>query len=144
MYPSLCTTAFGALRCRQLGSDVSVLMADYSIDCNSLDYQIFFPFALLVTVLIPVGIPVGSFMLLKRHEEKILAHNRDTLKEFDALVGDYEPEYYYWECVEMGRKLMLAGFIMFVEPGTPIQVAVAMAVTFGFFAASVRHTPYSH
>ena len=33
---------------------------------------------------------------------------------------------------------------MFVEPGTPIQVAVAMAVTFGFFAASVRHTPYSH
>ena len=33
---------------------------------------------------------------------------------------------------------------MFVEPGTPIQIAVAMAVTFGFFAASVRHTPYSH
>ena len=157
MYPSLCTTAFGALRCRQLESDVSVLMADYSIDCNSLDYETFFPFALLVTVLIPVGIPVGegairftpnththththttvqhiylcsdanastrkseeeaskrvcpavrraclspgSFMLLKRHEEKILAHNRDTLKEFDALVGDYEPEYYYWVTIAL-------------------------------------------
>lgn len=85
----------------------------------------------------------GAYLKLKQNEAKILARDRDTLREFNALVGDYEPEYYYWviaspfirfcsirncrpgfelifffcrlcswqECIELGRKLVLAGFV---------------------------------
>ena len=34
--------------------------------------------------------------------------------------------------------------IMFVVPGSSIQIAVAAAVTFGFFAVSMRYTPFEH
>jgi hypothetical protein len=34
--------------------------------------------------------------------------------------------------------------IMFVAPGGPIQIAIAVVVSFGFFAMSMRCTPYAH
>lgn len=144
LYPGVCQTAFAALRCRDLGEGVSTLEADYNVDCSSSDYLIFRFFAIFTIIMIPVGIPVGAFLILRRHEEKILAQDRDTLREFQTLVGDYEPQYYYWECVELGRKLALAGFIMFVAPGGPSQIAIAMSITFFFFALSMRCTPFAH
>lgn len=42
MYPGICQLSFAALRCRTLPGDVSVLEADYSIDCNSTEYRSFF------------------------------------------------------------------------------------------------------
>ena len=89
-------TAFAALRCRDLGESVSVLEADYRIDCNSSDYQTFRYFAAFVILAIPIGIPLGSYLILRKHEEKILAKDSDTLREFNALLGDYEPECVLW------------------------------------------------
>ena len=34
--------------------------------------------------------------------------------------------------------------IMFVAPGDPIQIAIAVVVSFGFFAMSMRCTPYAN
>lgn len=113
LYPGVCQTAFAALRCRDLGPGLSVLEADYNVDCNSDDYQLFRITAVLAILLVPVGIPVGAFLLLRRHEERILDGDVDTLREFNVLVGDYEPEFYYWECIELARKLILAGFVRF-------------------------------
>ena len=111
LYPGVCQTAFAALRCRDLGDGVSVLEADYAIECESSKYQLFRVFAMFTILAVPVGIPVGAFLLMRKSEEKILAEDLDTLRQFNVLVGDYEPQYYYWECIELGRKLILAGFV---------------------------------
>lgn len=92
LYPSVCQTAFAALRCRDLGEGVSRLEADYTVDCTSEEYQMFRIFAIFVIVAIPIGIPLGTFLILRKHKEKILAQDMDTLREFNALLGDYEPE----------------------------------------------------
>lgn len=92
LYPGVCQTAFASLRCRDIGKGVSVLEADYTIDCNSSNYQIFRVFAVLVIVAIPVGIPLGAYLIMRKHREKILAQDRDTIREFNSLLGDYEPE----------------------------------------------------
>eukprot|EP01043_Picozoa_sp_COSAG02_P022872 COSAG02_NODE_1203_length_13900_cov_11.040287_7_plen_880_part_00 len=111
LYPGVCQTAFAALRCRDLGPGVSVLEADYNVDCTSSKYELFRVSAFIAILLVPIGIPVGAFLLMRRHEEKILAGDVDTLREFNVLVGDYEPQFYYWECIELARKLILAGFV---------------------------------
>jgi hypothetical protein len=116
LYPGVCQTAFAALRCRDLGDGVSVLEIDYNVDCNSSDYQIFRIFAVFVIFLIPVGIPLGAYLMMRKHKAMILARDRDTIREFNSLLGDYEPEYYYWECVELARKLILAGFVRRIAP----------------------------
>ena len=49
--------------------------------------------------------------------------------KFEFLVRDYKPEYYYWEVVEMIRKLLLTGMIIFVDAGSTAQVFVACVVS---------------
>ena len=73
-------------------------------------------------VLIPIGVPSFMFWLLWKHREKLHAGDLETTREFSSLVGNYAPRCYYWEVVEMTRKLTMTGFIMFVAPGSPIQV----------------------
>ena len=73
-------------------------------------------------VLIPIGVPSFIFWLLWKHREKLYVGDLETTREFSSLVGNYAPRCYYWEVVEMTRKLTMTGFIMFVAPGSPIQV----------------------
>lgn len=74
---------------------------------------------------------LGAFVILRRHEEKILAQDRDTIREFNTLLGDYEPEWYFWECIELGRKLILAGFVSMLT-GTRCTKQTACSLAPGF------------
>ena len=94
LYPGICQLSFAALRCRSLPGDVLVLEADYSINCNSDAYRTFYLFALAETILIPIGVPVGAFLLMRKHKTAILAEDEDVLHEFDGLLGDFKPTYY--------------------------------------------------
>jgi hypothetical protein len=142
MYPGICQLSFAALRCRSLPGDSFVLEADYAIDCNSDTYASFYLFALAETILIPIGVPVGAFLLMHKHKTAILAEDEDVLHQFDGLIGDFKPTYYYWEVIELLRKLLLAGFIMFFAPGTAVQIIAGLFTTFMFFAAHSRAWPY--
>jgi len=144
LYPGICKTCFKALSCRQLGPGLSVLYADYSVDCNSTEYLIFRAIAIAVTLLLPIGLPLGAFYLMWRDRIKILAEQEDVMLEFDSLLGDYKVKCYYWEIVQMCRKLTLAGFIMFVEQGSSFQTATALCITSGFFAAHIAVQPFAH
>ena len=54
----------------------------------------------------PFGIPISAFVILYRNREKILAGDKATLKQFDMLIDDYNLDCYYWEIVELVRKLL--------------------------------------
>jgi len=81
---------------------------------------------------------------MRNYREKIIAEDGDTLRQFNALMGDYEPISYYWESIELSRKLILAGFIMFVAPGSSTQVGIALLITFMYFALSLRFAPFKN
>jgi hypothetical protein len=141
LYPGVCSTCFSALFCRGVSADLSVLGTDYSIDCGSDGYGAFFYVAVLCIVLLPIGVPAFMYFQLWSHRERILAGDLETCRQFDSLIGNYEPQFYYWEIVEMARKLTMTGFIMFVAPGSSIQVATAILATFIFFAFGLWSRP---
>jgi len=41
----------------------------------------------------------------------------------------YTPEYYYWEVIELFRKLFLCGVLQFVQPGSGTQIVICIAFT---------------
>ena len=55
--------------------------------------------------------------------EGLQTHESLTRLKFDFLVKDYELPYYYFECVEMLRKVMLVGFIAFFVRSPSILVS---------------------
>ena len=46
-----------------------------------------------------------------------------------ALYEGYEPRYFWWESVEMIRKLVLCSLLQLVSPGTATQLALALTIT---------------
>jgi hypothetical protein len=46
-------------------------------------------------------------------------------------VADYKPRFYYWDCLEMLRKVIITGLIMFVRQGSMLQMVVAMSFSAG-------------
>jgi hypothetical protein len=50
--------------------------------------------------------------------------------------------HYYWEVVELMRKLLLTGLIGMIGRGTIAQAVVATTITFFFFALAFKEQPY--
>lgn len=58
------------------------------------------------------------------------------------LIDDYNRDCYYWEIVELVRKLLLAGVLMFIGRGSPLQGAGGICIAFVFFAWQVKSRPF--
>eukprot|EP01048_Picozoa_sp_COSAG05_P021791 COSAG05_NODE_4124_length_1662_cov_1.570697_2_plen_186_part_00 len=63
-------------------------------------------------------------------------------KEFSFLMDAYRPEYFYWEVLDMLRKVALVGVVGLGEKGSASQIVLASVLSFGFFAAHVKLWPY--
>jgi hypothetical protein len=95
----------------------------------------------LIILLIPIGIPLYFFILLFKERQNIAQGDPEVIREYDALLGDYEPRCYYWEIVEMLKKLTLTGIISLIAPGSSTQIAGAVLICFGFFAYGMAQKP---
>jgi hypothetical protein len=63
-------------------------------------------------------------------------------REFEFLSHDYQPRYYYFECVFLVEKLILTGLLIFVEPGTVTQCYVATLTALIFCLIQTKFMPY--
>lgn len=57
------------------------------------------------------------------------------------LYKSYEPQYYWWESVELIRKLMLTGVIIFIMPETPTQLGIGLMLTLFFIVLYSLNRP---
>jgi hypothetical protein len=102
------TNLFRVPFCDELGID-SFHVDDYEVDCNSLKYKGTMLISLLLTLLIPLGIPCYFLYIMKREVDNLeggISTNidggaklgpQDLDDEHDPyqfLVGDYRPEFY--------------------------------------------------
>lgn len=55
----------------------------------------------------------------------------------------HRPEFYYWDCLEMLRKAILTGVLMFFSKGSLAQLVLAMVVCVGFLCAATWWQPYA-
>ena len=63
-------------------------------------------------------------------------------KEYHLQVGDYKPEFFYWETLEMLRKVSLTGLLIFFSKGSMLQIVAAVMITFLFLVATSLNKPF--
>jgi hypothetical protein len=147
LYPGLTNKIFEAFMCRSLSADddrpEAVLAVDYSVDCNSTEYTVLTGWCFLLMVVWPLGLPVILFCTMHRSKKLILEEDEDTMQKFDFVLGDYLPQKWYWEVVELFRKLVLSGLIGLFGRGTIGQSFFATICCFIFFALSFKHWPFN-
>jgi hypothetical protein len=149
-----------------------VLEVDYSVHCDDSSYQVLRGLAIILVLLWPVGIPLGLLLLLRRqyHRSRMLWNecyetsaadtpastlddNKESLAQFHAtrlarlpsacLTQDFRPECFWYEPVDMLRKLALSGLLQFMDRGTAAQVVVGCALAFAASGLHQRLQPYS-
>ena len=151
-YPAQSSGVFAMLRCRQLvglgGEDAVWLQVDREMQCWTPDHMPYVAVALAGLALYVFGAP----FLLLHQVKKILArihrgdvgHKQQTILNFQygAVYKQFEPEYWYFQFIIMGVKMLMTGMLALVAPGTPIQMLCAFFVMGALFSLLLKFAPY--
>jgi hypothetical protein len=107
IYPFVSQTIFSGFNCRRLGDHEAWLSADYQISCNTVGHVLYIAAATMAVGLYPIGVPLGTLFLLMRNRKEMMVENSPARLRYAFLVSDYKPAYFYWEILEMARKVTL-------------------------------------
>ena len=83
-----------------------------------------------------IGVPIFYAILLWRRKAWHLG------SAVDFLASGYKPSAFWWELVEVGKKLILTGFLALVEPGSLVQIFLAVSAALVALVLQMRVSPY--
>jgi predicted outer membrane repeat protein len=138
-YPNINSVTMKTFVCLELDTGESFLKADLSLACDDAAYSFYYNWALGSVFCFSLGIPALFFSLLYNNRGQIYPHDpvsgepmdmmtvcesrreNPAIMHLQFLYDHYEPRYYWWECVELLRKFMLTGLLVFFAPSEPIS-----------------------
>jgi len=127
-YPSFSNTLFQAFNCFTVDG-TSYLRADFAIVCTSDAHGAAQRAAAAGIAFCSLGIPVLYLALLYRRRRTLgRPESMAACAHLAFFYEDYKPEFWYWEALELGRKLVLTGFAALWKPGTLMQIITAMLI----------------
>jgi len=140
--PSASTRLFQTFRCDSFeyaaGEVREYLHDDYALNCQSDEYDATRGTAIFLLFIWPVGVPLLYAALLYANRATLLKGMRTTLSDATHfLSGDSKPTTFWWEPVEMCRKLLLTGWLLLVD-STAEQTRVVVAILLSVFFLNIR------
>ena len=174
IYPFVTNRLFSVLNCRQLSGSVSVLVDDYTVDCSTATHIMVQACSVVVIVIFSFGAPCALLVHLRltqlasasefdtpawsavQHKAMLqLQHEirEDILKSiidlsngtrYGNLTAPYKPQYFWWEPIDLLRKMLLVGLLSVVDRGSVAQVWVGIICSFCFALLHVKTLPFRH
>ena len=141
-YLSTCSKTASVLpfACRKLCRDekeelcIEYLKADYSVQCQGTKYNHLLTVAYISTAYI-ITLPAASFIILWRKRRLALTStNRDKgssteiITALGFLFENYQTHSWYWELVEMSRKVVLTSVLILVGEESRSYIGLAWVV----------------
>ena len=94
VYPTICTQTFGLFNCRRLewmGREVSLLIENYDVSCDSTTHAVFSVLSGAMIVSVVIGVPVFCAVLLfQQRRERNRGNPDDVCRQDPAYPTDYE------------------------------------------------------
>jgi hypothetical protein len=148
------------------------MSADFSIACDSSRYASGVSWAVIMLFVYPVGLPCFYAWQLYRVKALISTRDEvlyqqdgeglvlqddsgarmvdtnktqrrdDALGHFDFLFCQYKPKFWYWEVVEILRKVFLCGWLVVFGHGTTLQVILGVSFNLVFIKIYALFEPY--
>ena len=129
-------------------------MSDLRYQCYNEEWVKWSTVSIISIFIYPIGIPLLFFVILYRNKHKLwtnfkkkVDNNGRTISNiknrFGFLYGRYKKDKYYFEVIEFNRKLILVGAIMFLMPGSIMQISIAFIISTIFFILHIKLQPYN-
>ena len=131
----------------ELGESQAFLISDrkhYAVPCPSDELKGAQSTAWLAIFLYPVGVILLSAWLLYLGRSTLLLEQESTpyTRSISFLHAPFKPTYFYFDLLELAKKLFLIGFASLIEPGTLAQITVAVIVSLLFLVLHLQSLPY--
>ena len=140
-FPAASTKAMQHFKCIQLDEQVKWLDVDYRVRCGSASHFTHMLPAVLGILMYPIGVPLLLLCLVCQQRQHL---NHPLVEErLGFLYSSYKKKYYYWEIVEIVRKLLLTSCIIFVGDGTSSQVLVGLLVSIVSLSLHLSLQPFA-
>ncbi|CAM9683378.1 unnamed protein product, partial [Choristocarpus tenellus] len=137
---------FQTFACETLEDDKTYLRADYSLECTSDRHQAFQVYATVMIFVYPLGIPMlyGYIFFANRKDlmSKKSREGNPHLQPFVDLWKQYKPNRFYFELVDLCRRVVLTGIVVFIYPGTAAQIAITFMLALWFLWLTEILNPY--
>ncbi|KAL1522821.1 hypothetical protein AB1Y20_017790 [Prymnesium parvum] len=140
LVPSTATRIFKTFLCDRYeyneGEVRRYVQDDLSLSCDSDEYASTWRTAFAMLLIWPVGVPILYAWLLWAFKEPLAIQRSDSLKRaVEFLAGDYKPGAFWWEPLEMCRKLTLTGWLLLIsEELEQARVLWALLSTISFLS----------
>lgn len=152
MYPVLAMRTIRLYALRQFGS-IQVLDQDWRLNREELGscqvqggvfillYVVGIPFVFFL-VLLDVSRSLEEVDLSKSGSELALIKEKRQLTRFGMIYSNYKKSCWWWELVELSRKLLLSGVLSLISPRTTSQVWIALILSLLFLLLTIYFMPF--
>ena len=124
------------------GETRQYLRDDPSLSCGSEDHAATLIWAFCLITLWPIGVPGMYSGLLAVCRTTIAKREYNWLSSASALLwADYETHCFFWEPVDLLRRLTLTGFVIPIKSAFQ-RVLIALFVSIGYLMAQIVSRPY--
>ena len=153
-FPTVSSLAFKAFRCDDLdhgdeSPGVAVMAADFAVVCWDADgdftaeYSQIRLLAGLAILLYPVAVPCAYVGLFWKVRHPVWDEEPTMLSSsVRFLTGEYDKAFFFWELVEVLKKLVLVGAMSVVVPGEINQLVIGFIIVLCFLVALMVAKPY--
>ena len=152
-YPQIVNTAFEAFACHQFDTEEpdrmrAFLVADVAIECNtplrvSPEHDAVRSVAWGAVSIYAVGTMLLTAALLLAARRDIQALKHTLLSDATVFLWrEYEPDFFWWDLMEMFRRFVLVGVMVQVERGTIMQLAFGAFYSLAHLMLQVQCMPF--
>ena len=134
LYTGVSTRIFRLFKCKKV-QDHYYLTADYSVTCFEGGWWHYGTLAIVCMLIYVIGVPLVQFIVLVRNREHLHDEtavdrklHRKVLKQFGSIYRHYTPECYYYDLIDLTRRLMLTGGLILVGEESVAQLFLGILV----------------
>jgi hypothetical protein len=150
LYTGVATKMFLLFKCEEI-QGVWYLMADYRIVCFDATYNQYRNLAVVGILVYVFGILLGILGLLVRnkmylHESNCpqdeLYKHLQIVKQFGSIYGDYTENNFYFDLVDLARRLLLTGGLILIGEQSNTQIFLGALLCFIWLMLVTIRRPY--
>jgi hypothetical protein len=96
IYPFVSSTVLKFFICKDVYG-TEFLLADFTLQCGDSRWDSYLAFAILMTILYPIGVPIFFFWMVSRYRHRL--HEAGVQLQLGFLYAAYHPTMWWFEMV---------------------------------------------
>jgi hypothetical protein len=143
-YPGFSACYFETLQCREIDGG-NFLVADLSVECSGAYYYLLRAVAIACVAFWCFGLPLVVLSLLWSERSSLLQERRPSglAEHLHDFYAPYKPQYWFFESLEFGKKLLLVGVVP-AASGNLAGAVVALLIAGVHLCLVLAMSPYAH